>query len=72
LQKVHIGGFDNYADTLAGKKFLSPSLIIIGRVVNLHQQFAWLPNSNSNEYYFKPVAKIAVKVKGEQKKKERA
>ncbi|MBA4198342.1 MAG: uroporphyrinogen-III C-methyltransferase [Chitinophaga sp.] len=72
FQKVHITGFDTYQDTLAGKKFLSPSLIIIGRVVNLHSQFAWLQNSNSNEYYFKPVAKIGINQSAANKKEARA
>jgi uroporphyrin-III C-methyltransferase len=35
---------------------VSPSLIIIGRVVGLHQQFAWVANGLSREEYFQPVA----------------
>jgi hypothetical protein len=40
---------------LKGQSFISPSLIIIGKVVALHEQFSWLQNSNSSDYYFKPV-----------------
>ena len=55
LQNVHTCSLYEYAEKLKGKVFLSPSLIIIGKVVALHQQFAWLENSGSNEYYFKPL-----------------
>ncbi len=39
---------------MAGKRFVSPSLVIIGKVVALHQQFKWLKNSEHNEQYFVP------------------
>lgn len=58
LQNVHTCGIYDYNEVLRGKTFASPSLVIIGRVVSLHQQFAWVANSNSNEPYFKPVAPI--------------
>ena len=55
LQNVHVTILYEYEEQLKGKILISPSLVIIGKVVALHQQFAWLENSNSNEYYFKPV-----------------
>jgi uroporphyrin-III C-methyltransferase/precorrin-2 dehydrogenase/sirohydrochlorin ferrochelatase/uroporphyrin-III C-methyltransferase len=55
LQHVHICNMYDYSQQLQGQTFISPSLVIIGKVVALHEQFAWLQNSNSNEYYFKPV-----------------
>ena len=55
LQNVHISSLYEYEEELKGRTFISPSLVIIGKVVGLHQQFAWLENSNSAEYYFKPV-----------------
>jgi uroporphyrin-III C-methyltransferase/precorrin-2 dehydrogenase/sirohydrochlorin ferrochelatase/uroporphyrin-III C-methyltransferase len=58
LQNVHVTSFDKYEEILKGKKFISPSLVIIGKVVALHKQFAWLQNNNQSEYYFKPVASI--------------
>jgi len=59
MQNIHISSFDDYEEKLKDKTFLSPSLVIIGKVVSLHQQFAWMQNSNSAEYYFKPlVAKV--------------
>ena len=60
MQKIHISGFDDFEEKMAGKLFLSPSLIIIGKVVALHEQFAWIDNSESTDYYFKPlVAKLS-------------
>jgi len=58
MQHVHISSFDNYASQLKSKRFISPSIVIIGKVVALHEQFAWLPNSNSQEYYFKPMGSL--------------
>jgi siroheme synthase len=52
FQNVRI--FNLYEDlkTLQDIKLVSPSLIIIGNVVALHEQFAWLQNSNSTADYF--------------------
>lgn len=73
LQKVHVSSFDAYENELLNTKFLSPSLIIIGNVVSLHRQFAWLQNSKSTEYYFKPIAQLNTYSKNKLKqKKERA
>lgn len=58
LQNVYVTNIYEYNEQLKGKKFLSPSLVIIGKVVALHEQFSWLANSNSREEYFKPVAKL--------------
>jgi uroporphyrin-III C-methyltransferase len=58
LQHVHISSLDNYNEKMKGQRFVSPSLVIIGKVVALHQQFAWLPNSNSKDYYFKPMGSL--------------
>ena len=60
MQHIHTCNLYEYAEKLKGKNFLSPSLVIIGKVVALHQQFAWLKNSDNHEYYFKPLtAKVA-------------
>lgn len=58
LQHVHVSSFDNYNENMRGQRFISPSIVIIGKVVALHEQFAWLPNSNSKEYYFKPMGSL--------------
>ncbi|MEO5595348.1 MAG: uroporphyrinogen-III C-methyltransferase [Chitinophagaceae bacterium] len=58
LQHVHISSIDNYNKNRKGQRFISPSIVIIGKVVALHEQFAWLTNSNSKEYYFKPMGSL--------------
>ncbi len=68
LQTVHVINLYDYAAKMKGQTFISPSLIIIGKVVELHEQFSWIKNSNSKEYYFKPVGKIDSST-GEAKKK---
>jgi len=40
----------NYSTT-----FASPALVIMGKVANLHSQFAWLPNSANRTPYFTPL-----------------
>lgn len=55
LQNIHISNLYDYKKTLQGKTFISPSLVIIGKVVALHEQFAWLTNVDSQQHYFKPV-----------------
>jgi uroporphyrin-III C-methyltransferase len=60
LQQVTVFGFDNYQQILKEQTFLSPSLVIIGKVVSLHDSFKWYNNiSNNNDYYFKPVNELA-------------
>ena len=58
LQNVHVTNIYEYDKQLRGKTFVSPSLVIIGKVVALHEQFKWIENSNSAEHYFKPLAKL--------------
>ena len=58
LQNIHISNLYDYKKTLQGKTYISPSLVIIGKVVALHEQFAWLANADSRQNYFKPVKSI--------------
>ena len=58
LQNIHISNLYDFKKTLKGKTFISPSLVIIGKVVALHEQFAWLENTDSRRNYFKPVKSI--------------
>ncbi len=62
FQKVHVTGLYEFDDKFKVQSFISPSLIIIGRVVALHERFAWLINSTSNEYYFKPMASQVISI----------
>lgn len=56
LQKVTTSSLYAYNENIKGKEFASPTLVIIGKVVALHQQFAWLKNNEAvNELYFKPI-----------------
>ena len=55
LQNIHIANLYDYQKKLKGKSFISPSLVIIGKVVSLHEQFAWRMNNDNNEIYFKPM-----------------
>ncbi len=55
FQQVHTCNLYEYKAKLLNKKFVSPSLVIIGKVVALHEQFKWLSNSNNTQEYFAPV-----------------
>jgi len=62
FQNVHIVNLYDYKNKLKSLKFVSPSLVIIGKVVSLHEQFAWLNNNNSRQFYFKPMTSHAIKI----------
>jgi siroheme synthase len=56
LQQVTISSLYAYDENIKGKQFASPTLVIIGKVVALHEKFAWLKNAAAaNEFYFKPI-----------------
>ena len=55
FQKVYTSSLYHYDNTLRNKKFLSPSLVIVGKVVALHQQFEWFESGNKSQQYFEPV-----------------
>ena len=63
FQKVYTSSLYEYEKKLKGKSFISPSIVIIGKVVSLHSQFAWIENSDSSEPYFKPVNDATESVK---------
>jgi len=56
LQRVRVFEF---RDDISAEKvqFISPGLVIIGKVVSLHEKFRWLKNYNGGEYYFQPLTK---------------
>lgn len=54
-QQVSITNLYDYAKSAINRKLASPSLLIIGRVVNLHKQYKWLKNGLNTEEYFEPV-----------------
>jgi len=55
FQRVNIFNFYKNPEELNSRSFISPSLVIIGKVVGLHEQFKWQENISSEEYYFKPI-----------------
>jgi len=58
MQQVHVCNLADYASTLSGKTFASPTLVMIGKVVALHEKFAWLKNTPLSGEYFKPVEDV--------------
>lgn len=58
MQQVHISTLPGYEKNVKGKTFASPTLVIIGRVVALHEKFSWIANSLSKEEYFKPIEDV--------------
>lgn len=55
-QQVSIVDPYKYSDSSINRKLASPSLLIIGKVVQLHNEFKWLRNGLGTEEYFEPVA----------------
>lgn len=72
LQNSYVLPVYEYAATLKGNSFVSPSLVIIGKVAALAEQFGWIKNSNSKEFYFKPVASLHTKTNQSSNKKKHA
>ena len=68
-QQVLVSGLREYAKNYGGKQYISPSIVIIGKVVALHGQFCWIMNNESPEEYFKPVE---AKIISPERKAERA
>jgi uroporphyrin-III C-methyltransferase len=54
-QHVYNCNIHVYAEKWGNSRYVSPSLIIIGRTAALHEQFQWVANSENKEPYFKPV-----------------
>ncbi|MCW3112570.1 MAG: cobA [Segetibacter sp.] len=55
LQNVYTSNLYDFNEKLGDKMFKSPSLLIIGKVVQLHEQFRWLHNNQTVHEYFTPV-----------------
>jgi len=59
MQNVYSCNVYEYVNKYKNNSYVSPTLIIIGKVAGLHEQFEWIPNSNSKKNYFNPVNKKA-------------
>ncbi len=51
-QKVYTSNIHDYHKAMSSQHFASPSIVIIGRVVSLQEQFAWIENSSFEGNYF--------------------
>ena len=58
FQQVHIADLYQYEAQIKGRMYTSPSLVIIGRVVALHEKFNWQETTITKGDYFKPVEDI--------------
>lgn len=54
-QQVTVTSLYEFDRSTANRKLASPSLLIIGRVVKLHQEYCWMKNGSDTEEYFEPV-----------------
>jgi uroporphyrin-III C-methyltransferase len=58
LQKVFSTPIHDYEKEFGNRNYVSPTLIIIGKVAGLHKELKWMPeNKTEGELYFKPVTK---------------
>jgi len=71
-QQVYISSVYEYETKLKGQEFLSPSLVVIGKVVGLQEQFKWFHGSDAREYYFKPLTGIQKSIANTDTKQEYA
>lgn len=53
-QQTHVFNIYDYKEHQRAV-YASPTIIIIGKVVNLHHEFKWLENGDEKHEYFKPV-----------------
>lgn len=58
FQNVRIHNLYDFKRNFSATNFVSPTLIIIGRVVSLHENYKWLENSRTKEFYFKPLNEL--------------
>jgi uroporphyrin-III C-methyltransferase len=58
MQKVFSTRIHNYESEFGDRNYLSPTLIIVGKVAGLHEELRWMPEiDKTGELYFKPVTK---------------
>jgi len=55
FQTVYTSSLKEFHENRMVRKFKSPSIVIIGKVVELHDQFAWLSNGDHPVSYFEPL-----------------
>jgi uroporphyrin-III C-methyltransferase len=58
FQKVFSTSVQRFEKEFGNRRYMSPTLIIVGKVAGLHEEFRWkAENEQSGELYFKPVTK---------------
>jgi uroporphyrin-III C-methyltransferase/precorrin-2 dehydrogenase/sirohydrochlorin ferrochelatase/uroporphyrin-III C-methyltransferase len=57
MQHVHTSGIYDYLNIHTKGEFLSPTLIIVGKVAALQSEFQWIIESNDQKSYFEPLRK---------------
>ena len=55
-QNVYSYPIHDYLSAAGGNTYVSPALIIIGKVAALSSAFKWQPDSQNREHYFPPIA----------------
>ncbi|HRN56320.1 MAG TPA: uroporphyrinogen-III C-methyltransferase [Agriterribacter sp.] len=58
LQQVYTANIYDYLQQFRDISFISPSLVIIGKVVALHEQFGWFTGAPGRAHYFKSIASL--------------
>jgi hypothetical protein len=51
-QHVQTMAIGDYANMSKPQAYISPTLVIIGKVVELQKQFAWIDNNTERSFYF--------------------
>ncbi|HEU4633780.1 MAG TPA: uroporphyrinogen-III C-methyltransferase, partial [Flavisolibacter sp.] len=51
-QKIHTGSLYQFQENFRDREYLSPTLVIIGKVVALHRQFEWFESQVQSKEYF--------------------
>jgi uroporphyrin-III C-methyltransferase len=54
-QKVYAHPFYEFAKATVGKRFKSPSLVIVGKVARLYADFKWMKETEEDREFFKPI-----------------
>lgn len=67
MQQVFIHAFEDLRSGKPEQSFVSPSLVIIGKVVQLHESFGWVPNAEHPDSFFRAASRKAVEVINENK-----
>lgn len=70
LQNIFTCSLYNYNIEAKGKTFLSPSLVIVGKVVALHELFKWQQNSGNGLHYFEPLTATVASLPGNSTKRK--